>query len=59
LATSLHDYPRTIHDKETAMPSSFVENYREKHKHPLNKLTHAVGIPTIEPRDAPRTPSER
>lgn len=30
------------------MPSSsFMENYREKHRHPLNKLTHAIGIPMI------------
>jgi uncharacterized membrane protein YGL010W len=29
------------------MPSSFMDNYREKHKHPLNKLTHAIGIPMI------------
>lgn len=27
--------------------SSFMENYKEKHRHPLNKLTHAVGIPLI------------
>lgn len=29
------------------MPSSFIDNYHEKHRHPLNKLTHAVGIPLV------------
>ncbi|HEX8285101.1 MAG TPA: DUF962 domain-containing protein [Pyrinomonadaceae bacterium] len=29
------------------MPTSFVETYKAKHRHPLNKLTHAVGIPMI------------
>lgn len=29
------------------MPASFVENYKEKHQHPLNKLTHSIGIPMI------------
>ena len=29
------------------MPESFMENYRAKHQHPLNKLTHAIGIPMI------------
>jgi uncharacterized membrane protein YGL010W len=31
----------------TAMSQSFVENYKAKHRHPLNKLTHSVGIPLI------------
>lgn len=26
---------------------SFIESYKEKHQHPLNKLTHNVGIPLI------------
>jgi len=26
---------------------SFVENYKAKHQHPLNKLCHAIGIPMI------------
>ena len=26
---------------------SFIENYRLKHQHPLNKLCHAIGIPLI------------
>ena len=29
------------------MPASFVETYKAKHRHPVNKLTHAVGIPMI------------
>lgn len=29
------------------MTDSFIENYKAKHQHPLNKLTHAVGIPLI------------
>lgn len=29
------------------MPSSFMQNYREKHRHPINKLLHTIGIPTI------------
>ena len=26
---------------------SFVENYKTKHQHPLNRLTHSIGIPLI------------
>ena len=29
------------------MPESFVENYKAKHQHPLNKLSHVIGIPLI------------
>jgi uncharacterized membrane protein YGL010W len=29
------------------MAGSFIENYRAKHTHPLNKLTHSIGIPMI------------
>ena len=29
------------------MPESFVDNYKAKHQHPLNKLTHSIGIPLI------------
>jgi uncharacterized membrane protein YGL010W len=29
------------------MPTSFMENYKEKHQHPLNRLSHSVGIPMI------------
>jgi len=32
---------------EVNMPASFVENYKEKHRHPLNRLTHSIGIPMI------------
>ena len=29
------------------MPSSFMEDYKAKHRHPLNRLTHSIGIPLI------------
>ncbi len=29
------------------MSEFFIENYKAKHRHPLNKLTHSVGIPMI------------
>jgi uncharacterized membrane protein YGL010W len=29
------------------MPTSFIESYKEKHRHPLNRLTHTLGIPMI------------
>ena len=29
------------------MSESFIENYKAKHQHPLNRLTHSVGIPMI------------
>ena len=29
------------------MAESFIENYKAKHRHPLNKLTHSIGIPMI------------
>ena len=29
------------------MSESFIENYKAKHRHPLNKLAHSIGIPTI------------
>ncbi|MCA1632597.1 MAG: DUF962 domain-containing protein [Acidobacteria bacterium] len=29
------------------MPTSFIEEYKAKHRHPLNRLTHSVGIPMI------------
>ena len=29
------------------MSESFIENYKAKHRHPLNKLTHSIGIPLI------------
>jgi uncharacterized membrane protein YGL010W len=27
--------------------SSFIETYKAKHQHPLNRLSHSVGIPLI------------
>jgi uncharacterized membrane protein YGL010W len=29
------------------MPDSLIENYKAKHRHPLNKLSHSIGIPMI------------
>ena len=29
------------------MSQSFVENYKAKHQHRLNKLAHSIGIPMI------------
>jgi uncharacterized membrane protein YGL010W len=29
------------------MPESFVETYKAKHQHPLNRLSHSIGIPLI------------
>ncbi len=29
------------------MTESFIENYKAKHQHPLNKLMHSIGIPLI------------
>jgi uncharacterized membrane protein YGL010W len=29
------------------MANSFVDNYKAKHRHPLNKLSHSIGIPMI------------
>jgi len=29
------------------MSESFIENYKATHTHPLNRLTHSVGIPLI------------
>ncbi len=29
------------------MPTSFMENYKAKHQHPLNRLMHNIGIPMI------------
>lgn len=29
------------------MSQSLIENYRAKHRHPLNKLCHSIGIPMI------------
>src|SRR5436190_21664137 len=29
------------------MSASFIENYKAKHQHPLNRLSHSIGIPLI------------
>jgi uncharacterized membrane protein YGL010W len=29
------------------MPESFADNYKAKHQHPLNRLSHTIGIPLI------------
>ena len=29
------------------MPETFLENYKAKHQHPLNRLMHSIGIPLI------------
>jgi uncharacterized membrane protein YGL010W len=29
------------------MTNSFVDNYKSKHQHPLNRLSHSIGIPMI------------
>jgi uncharacterized membrane protein YGL010W len=33
--------------REFPMADSLIENYKAKHQHPLNKLTHSIGIPMI------------
>ena len=29
------------------MPASFMENYKAKHRHPMNRMMHSIGIPMI------------
>lgn len=29
------------------MPQSFIEKYKAEHTHPMNRLTHTIGIPMI------------
>jgi len=29
------------------MATSFTDNYKSKHRHPLNRLSHSIGIPMI------------
>jgi uncharacterized membrane protein YGL010W len=29
------------------MTDSFVDNYKARHRHPLNRLSHSIGIPMI------------
>jgi len=33
--------------KTKAMPNDLVSNYKSKHQHPLNRLSHTIGIPLI------------
>src|SRR6266436_1457830 len=32
---------------ESGLSQSFIETYKAKHRHPLNRLTHSIGIPMI------------
>jgi uncharacterized membrane protein YGL010W len=34
-------------DRNTHMKSDLVTNYKAKHQHPLNRLSHTIGIPLI------------
>ncbi len=36
-----------MNEKPISFMDSFVENYKAKHQHPLNKLCHIFGIPMI------------
>jgi len=29
------------------MPTDLITNYKSKHQHPLNRLSHSIGIPLI------------
>ena len=29
------------------MPSPLIDNYKSRHRHPLNRLSHSIGIPMI------------
>ena len=31
----------------TSMPKDLITNYKSKHQHPLNRLSHSIGIPLI------------
>jgi uncharacterized membrane protein YGL010W len=33
--------------KTNGMANDFLSNYKAKHQHPLNRLTHSIGIPLI------------
>src|SRR6185503_14674766 len=37
----------TDHQEGSLMSDSLIENYKAKHQHPLNRLTHSLGIPLI------------
>src|SRR5690349_11437517 len=36
-----------IGERRTVMAQDFVANYKAKHQHPMNRLTHSIGIPMI------------
>jgi uncharacterized membrane protein YGL010W len=36
-----------LSDSVNQMSESFIDNYKTKHRHPLNRLTHTIGIPMI------------
>jgi hypothetical protein len=38
--------PKT-QDAPNLMAQDFLSNYKAKHQHPLNRLTHSIGIPMI------------
>ena len=35
------------YDLQITMADSFIDNYKAKHQHPVNKLCHVIGIPMI------------
>jgi len=40
--------PSTIANRQSnAVSNDFFSNYKAKHQHPLNRLTHSFGIPMI------------
>jgi len=46
---ALMAYRRNVNDVNLMvfMTNSFIENYKSKHQHPLNKLCHTIGVPMI------------
>jgi len=47
LSLPLDFYLTPVTETERDMPASFMEDYKAKHQHPLNRLMHSVGIPLI------------
>src|SRR5215208_5460359 len=47
LYSSLITHHSPLSANGVSVMSSFVDNYRAKHQHPLNRLTHSIGIPMI------------
>jgi len=37
----------TGREVKAVVVDSFIDNYKSKHQHPLNKLCHTIGIPMI------------